>query len=329
MTSEIFRKYKPNDNILFSTLSTEEIDYLLNMIQNYYISFQRKLKLSRLYSFGFEYECDDIDHFGMGREFFKRRLYPDYCIKEEDTVHDGGEIVTPILHNIKTNWKKVEQVLAIIRENSTNSEKCGAHIHVGSHIMNNDQITWENFFMIWSIYEDIITRFLNGEFLNTRLYALEFAKPVSELFKEVVLSGKLKDIVKDSELDFHEITVDRYQSVNLNCVHNISHEVVNDTIEFRSANGTFNPIIWQNNLNMILHLLLKSSHFSHAFLLDRLKKEYMDLSNYSKINITKAFEFADLIFDNNLDKLNFLRQYFKDFNETKESCLVKSKPFTC
>ncbi len=328
MNKEILRRYNPKGNTAFSKLSTKDIDLLLNMLQNYYISFQNKLNLSKLYSFGFEYECDDINRVGIGREFFKKRLYPEYQVKEEDTVHNGGEIVTPILHNIKANWKKVEQVLGIIKQNSTNTENCGAHIHVGSHIMDTRQETWENFFMIWSIYENIITRFLNGEYLNTRVYASTFAKPVSDLFKEVVLSGKLKDMNNQSKMDFHDISVDRYLSVNLNCVHNVNNEIANDTIEFRSPNGTFNPIIWQNNLNMILHLLLKSSHYSHTILLDRLKKEYMDTSSYSKINIIKALEFADLIFDNNLDKLNFLRQYFKDYKETDEIQLVKSRPFT-
>ena len=328
MNKEILRRYNPKGNTRFSNLSTMDTDLLLKMLQNYYIRFQDKLKLSKLYSFGFEYECDDIDRVSLGRALFKNNLYPAYQVKEEDTVHNGGEIVTPILHNVKANWKKVEQVLEIIKRNSTNTENCGAHIHVGSHIMDNHQETWENFFMIWSIYENIITRFLNGEYLNTRVYASTFAKPVSDLFKDVVLSGKLKDLLKESDISFHDVSVDRYLSVNLNRVHNLNREIENDTIEFRGANGTFNPVIWQNNLNMRLHLLLSSSHYTHAILLERLKREYIDPSSYSKIDITKAFEFVDLIFDNNLDKINFLRQYFKDYHETDEMKLVKSKPFT-
>ena len=39
---------------------------------------------------------------------------------------------------------------------------------------------------------------------------------------------------------------------------------------------------------------------------------------YSQIHINDAFEFADLIFTNNLDKVYFLRQYFKDMHVSME-----------
>ena len=38
-------------------------------------------------------------------------------------------------------------------------------------------------------------------------------------------------------------------------------------------------------------------------------KDYL----YNEINLKDVLEFVDLIFDNNLDKLNFLRQYIGDF----------------
>ena len=34
---------------------------------------------------------------------------------------------------------------------------------------------------------------------------------------------------------------------------------------------------------------------------------------YDLIYVEDALEFADLVFDNNLDKMYFLRQYFKNF----------------
>ena len=39
-------------------------------------------------------------------------------------------------------------------------------------------------------------------------------------------------------------------------------------------------------------------------------------------------EFCDLIFDNNLDKIYFLRQYLKDKKYTDKKVLVLSKKFT-
>ena len=54
--------------------------------------------------------------------------------------------------------------------------------------------------------------------------------------------------------------------------------------------------------------------------------DYELMNMYSKIDIDKAFLLCDAIFDNNLDKLYFLKQYFKDFAEAK--IYKKSKKFT-
>ena len=49
---------------------------------------------------------------------------------------------------------------------------------------------------------------------------------------------------------------------------------------------------------------------------------------YRNINLYKAIGFADMLFDNALDRNNFLRQYFKDFREVKASHMIESKKFT-
>ena len=64
----------------------------------------------------------------------------------------------------------------------------------------------------------------------------------------------------------------------------------------------------------------------------KLEKEYVPFKDneyfYNEINFKNALEFVDIIFDNNLDKVYFLRQYFKNFEENygiKTS--VKAKTF--
>ena len=165
----LFKLYNPKKNTMFSKLSSKDIDFLLKLLENYYISFRDKLDISKYYSFGFEYEFDVTDRINISRELFKNRLYPSYQMKNECSFENGAEITTPILHNIRCDWKKVKQVLDIISNNGYNTERCGGHIHIGSHIMNYRRETWENLFMIWSIYENIITRFLNGEYLRKKI----------------------------------------------------------------------------------------------------------------------------------------------------------------
>ena len=52
-----------------------------------------------------------------------------------------------------------------------------------------------------------------------------------------------------------------------------------------------------------------------------------NIYKYSRIYMEQAIELADMIFDNNLDKIYFLRQYLKDGNVTNKH-LVRSKEFT-
>ena len=77
----------------------------------------------------------------------------------------------------------------------------------------------------------------------------------------------------------------------------------------------------------------KTKVMDEKFLDYKLKNEYFTYSGnehlYNNICLKNALEFSDLVFDNNLDKIYFLRQYFKDFQDNyglKEA--VKAKEFT-
>ena len=49
---------------------------------------------------------------------------------------------------------------------------------------------------------------------------------------------------------------------------------------------------------------------------------------YSEVNIEEALEFVDLVFDNDLDKVYFLRQYIKNYEENfKINKAVMAKTF--
>jgi len=106
-----------------------------------------------------------------------------------------------------------------------------------------------------------------------------------------------------------------------------------NTLEFRSPNGTIDPVIWQNNLNMLVNLLLycKSNDFNNDVIdkrHDKYKEKYNSLYWYNEIYIDQALELCDLIFTNNLDKINFLRQYLKSFEICNKGKYIKSKRFT-
>ena len=87
-----------------------------------------------------------------------------------------------------------------------------------------------------------------------------------------------------------------------------------NTIEFRSPNGTSKAIVWQNNVNTLVKFLL-------SFTREEIDEEYLDYRLLNEPSTTSCFEdtlqFIDMIFENNQDKIYFLKQYMKEFQWDK------------
>ena len=94
-----------------------------------------------------------------------------------------------------------------------------------------------------------------------------------------------------------------------------------NTIEKRTGNGTTNHIIIQNDINFTTKLMnyCNNELFDEDLIKRRVqinKKTLSKLRSYNDIDIIGSLELADLIFNNNLDKIYFLKQYFKDMKKT-------------
>ena len=95
----------------------------------------------------------------------------------------------------------------------------------------------------------------------------------------------------------------------------LESRIKKNTIEYRLPNGTFEPVIWQNNVNMFLHLLDACNRdLDEDYIKKRINRleEIYDYNGYDEIDEEGALNFVDQIFDNDLDKAYFLRQYYKD-----------------
>ena len=101
---------------------------------------------------------------------------------------------------------------------------------------------------------------------------------------------------------------------------------VEDTIEFRCPNGTLNEVIWQNNTRFFLNLLNSSAE--EKFDIEMLNY-YMEEKNRTKDFLSnEELYLADFIFNKEYDKMCFLRQYYKDFNQPDEYSYTSiSTPF--
>ena len=86
-------------------------------------------------------------------------------------------------------------------------------------------------------------------------------------------------------------------------IKNIDDYNVLNTIEFRSPNGTLSNIVWQNNINFFINLLLSCSDNNF----DVEKMNFL----YDNKNLSTEFDLIDLVYKDELDKMCFLKQYYK------------------
>lgn len=346
----LFNFLSPFANDTFNTLLEKDIQQLIFLLNNYYLEYRQKLGFSKENTFGTEIE------------FIQRRLWilqtSSFNQKKEKIVNEtkqtnwmlgedsslaprGLEISSPILKDTQITWQRLERICAYLNKIGYVNEKCGGHIHVGTHILGTDFQAWDNFIKIWIIYEKIILRFFTGEYINLRPEYDKWASPIAELMLESYhRCNQMFDKQFNSTflMNFFHLMGFRCQAINFQNIKTFTSFRKNNTIEFRCPNGTLNPIIWQNNINLILNLLtsVKNKNFNTELLNQRFTSlgisQIYNHSNYNMLDLPLALEFCDLVFDNNLDKLYFLKQYLKnlqyDNKRFKKSPSLTKKGFS-
>lgn len=325
---------------LIHTLSKSNKKFFINELKNFYIPYRPKLELPQDSTFGLEiefkmhgYNWAYKNNFAQEENavltFMKENNYNniwDVCPEENEHI----EIVSPVLTDKTKTWYNLDAILKNIKENGAYySGECGAHVHVGRHLLGENIESWLIFFKTWSIFEDVIFKFTNGENYRKRTNFDDRSKSVRDLFVDLIdryttPNGYKKSLILDKKhcINIEQTYVDDMALSNEKYVNDVYN-----TIEFRSPNGTLNKIIWQNNVNFFTKLLLacKDNNYDTE-LVESLYKKVNDIDQLNNDELVLIL--ADLIFNNDFDKYCFLRQYYKDFDESnKKKCEFKSKPF--
>ena len=313
-----------NDEFLkFDSFTREQV---LKNINESLLQYRNLLFIPNDITFGTELEFDNCDNKVIKKQLSKYNLKSSWLTKEEPSIKNGGEVVSPTLTNTEEAWTNLKIVCDILKNKASNTDLCSAHVHIGKNILQDDIIAFENFIYLWSAYEHVIFRFCYGEFLSPRQNILQFASPVKTCFQKkyddsITKNYTLAKLIK--ELSFRRELAVNFKNIDFD-------SKSKNTIEFRCPNGTFNEVIWQNNINLFVHLLMYAK--SKNFDLDKIKnkKTSLNLSNieyYNEIYLEDAITLCDLIFDKNIDKLYFLRQYIKNYKISYEY-LAPAKTFT-
>lgn len=280
------------------------------------LTLRKKIGISKEITFGCEIEFENalfdkvkeqIDN-KLG-SYWSFRLYKDKSVMSMDDDR-GGKLSTPILTDTKENWDKLRIICDTLKANGAYTGiNAGGYIQIGNNILDKDSLN--KLLIIWCIYEHVIYRFGYGEDLYPRSSILLYAPPISEYLFNYLKDGDLSHLSNSDCGGINPSLIKNFDMGN---------------IEFRCPNGTLDPVIWQNNVNLFTKLLvyvskneLDKDFFDFKF------KQYKKLSidDYSKLYLKDALEFCDLIFDNYTDKVYFLTQYLKGMPEANSYSKIK------
>ncbi len=325
-----FNDTKEND--MFSLFRGLDLQELLFQVETYYLEYRDSLNLPDDVTFGVEIEYEGISKSII--DSYIDHNFSNWHSKEDGSLRHGGEITSPIMVDSSKYWKELKLVcdyLSLKRANM--SCRAGGHIHIGSKVLGSDVDVWKIFLKLYMCYENVLFRFLYGDKVNGRKYLLKYASPVADLLYYKLDSINYAYSMSELASTFPKDV--RYLALNLiNVKYNDLYLTDKNTIEFRSPNATSEYIIVQNNINALTKLCVtaRDKIIDSEFLDYKIKHEfYLYAGNeylYNTVNLKNVLEFVDLIFDNNIDKFYFLRQYLKGFQETySNSPSQKAKRF--
>lgn len=302
-----------------------DLQSLLLELDALYLTLRPKINIDKKITFGMEIEYENADWHEITNKIenliYNNKILTRWRSGTDCTV--SGEVRSPICTDNIQTWKDLKTVCESMKKEKANAFNCaGGHVHVGSPILTEDKDCWLRFLKVWTLYEKIIYRFSYGDKLFLREKGLTYAPPIAHDLYDLIVRENY-----DSYNIFRSILNDsRRNAVNFNNVnyYDLLDTAGKNTIEFRCPNGSVEEVIWQNNVNLFTKILwfCRSDKFDDIIDFKFKKYNYSDLLNdsklYGEIFLPEALEFSDMIFDNNLDKVYFLKQYLKNCDDSIE-----------
>ena len=321
-----------NDN--FSLLRKTDLTDLLLFVDNYDLIYRTSLGIDKNITFGVEIEYENLLRKKVDK--FINDNYSDWLSKRDGSLKVGGEITSPILTDVPKTWVELSEICKYLKKKKVDTlRNAGGHIHVGAASLGNDVDAFRIFLKLYTAYESVLYRFVYGDKISGRKDIDVYSRCVSQILyyylKNINKSKTLFDLKKCIPLDNRNYAIN-FRNIAFD---DINRKVNGNTIEFRSPNATVNEIVWQNNINVFTRMIMasKGKSINEEFLNYKLKNEFYEFDynreKYENIDLKNVMEFVDLVFDNNLDKVYFLKQYLKNYQiNYGYKFAIKAKRFT-
>ncbi len=260
-----------NDSMAF--LRGTDLKDLILYVQSNLLEYRKTLGLPSSVSFGLELEYENLNEI-LVSSYIDAEL-DSWESGTDGTVNSGGEVRSPKLHDTVEAWKELQIICRYLKSNgATTLNKAGGHIHVGAHVLGEDNEAWLTFLKLYSVYEHVLFRFFYGDKINERCTMEEYAPPIAASIKKVI---ELVKRGRNLHFSFESELPDKYGAINFGHVNfvRLNHELRKNTIEFRVPNATTNEVIEQNNVNVATKMLVaaKSGEINIDFLDYKLDKE--------------------------------------------------------
>lgn len=316
---EKFYNARKNDSFV---LLKEDPNFKMAIYQ-FQLPFLKQLGLKKSFQYGMELEFKEAPLDELQASILdwkqKKKSIPteDWIITKDDSVTEeesdflGGEAISPIYHDTKEDWLEVAEMCEMIKAlNGYISWDCGFHVHVDFEKLRLTKNQVWNLLLIWYLYEDVLYGFAKGEVSCIRGSAIDFANSIRPFLNRWFSNSS------QSECFFHpenpQDRIGKRYGLNLeNYQKKLLHqEFLLPTIEFRIGNGTLSPNVIQNYLRLYSNLLKKIQTLKGKYDLEKTIHTSEHVIHV-EVNLERACEFADFVFDNNFDKMCFLKQYVK------------------
>lgn len=259
----------------------------------------------------------EIETEGEYSKFIRDDILPKgWSAKLDYSIKDGVEVVSPILY--KGEDEQINNVCNMLKEvGQYTTSKCAGHVHIGANYFYGDYESYMCLLELFSNTESILYLICNQEGDLPRNSVMKFFSPISQKisnYKKENPNG-FNDI--NSFIDFStkikELQSSRFVSLNFD---NLG-EPHKDTIEFRMANGTLDPNVWVDNINLFGNLMCAAkmiSQIKKKSVSEMNDNEKTSLYFYEKLkdnNISERYRLKCLLslFPNKIDKMIYLNRY--------------------
>lgn len=321
-----------SSNDLISDMKAIDLLVLGKNLQDIDMEYRDNLSLPRIVRFGVELEYEGVPK-DKTDEFIKNNKL-NWSSKIDETLKSGGEIVSPKLIDEKKTWENLRAICEFLKRNNADTcHNAGLHVHVGAHILGENYAAWRKLAKLYVAYERVLMRFGYGDKLNARSSLWNYAKPVGlQLLNSI---DSLSDNSPHSLKSFFKQVYDsKTNAINLRSIEFMQFIVPFNTLEFRNFNSTTEHVVVQNDINTSCKLLMATTdrNLDEDFLDYKIKKiqeakltEKEYLAQCGQILLREMAELVDLIFENNQDKVYFMKQYLKGFDSSNSSVGVMAR----